>query len=123
MPKQQKVVQPGKRTKMPKDYPVDRYPYMAVKPGQLPSERQYFRSHTEAIKKLRDEVFKLGDQFKNIARIEDGQVLADRSIAANCDAIITALGLLSSSGGSLDMEVDPHTGTRYRVELVRRQAA
>ena len=109
----QKVVQPGKQAKMPKDYPVDRYPYMAVKPGQHPSDRQYFRSHTEAIKKLREEVFALGDQFKTL----------DSRIAANCDAIVTALGRFSSSGGSLDMEVDPHTSTRYRVELVRRRAA
>lgn len=107
-----------------KDYPVDRYPYMAIKPNQHPSQRQYFRNHVEAIKKLREEVWKLADQFKRVAVIEDGKVFADTAIANNCAAIISALGRLSSSGGSLDMEVDPyHPETRYRVELVRRRAA
>ena len=98
---------------MPKDYPVERYPYMVVKPGQLPWERQYFTSHMAAKSKLREEITAIADQFRPL----------DREIVENCDRIASAIGRLSSAGGSLDMELDPYTETRYRVELVRRRSA
>lgn len=105
-----KVVQPGKQEKNPKVYPVDRYPYMAVKPYGKP---QYFQTHTEAVRKLREEVFALADQFGPL----------DSEIVEKCADITLAIGKLPGAGGRVDMLVDPYTQTWYRVELVRRQAA
>jgi hypothetical protein len=105
-----KVVQPGKQTKMPKDYPVDKYPYMAKKPW---GEPEYFQSHKAAVARLREQVFSLQDQFKHLS--ED--------IRQNCTAIVADLGKIPQDGGVVDRLVDPHTGVRYRVELVRRESA
>lgn len=107
-----KIVKPTGNKPVPKDHPVDRYPYMAVKPA--PAEPQYFATFDEAVKKLRSEIFELVEQFKHLTKPE---------LRASIPGIISAIGRIPRDGGKIDMELDPETGIRYRVELVRRRAA
>lgn len=110
----QKVVQPGRQAKMPKDYPVNRYPYMAVKPNDDPLKRPHYRTHTEAIQKLRHEVIEFIEQFKHLSTPE---------MRENAVVVLNDLGKLPRTGGVVERMLDPERNVRYRVELVLRKAA
>jgi hypothetical protein len=88
------------------------YPYMVIKPNDDPLKRPMYRTHKEAIEKLRKEVEELQDQFKYL----------DEDMRQRCTEIIAAIGRLGPDGGSIDMLVSEYSGVRYRVQLVRRQA-
>jgi len=96
-----------KRTPAPKT--PDRFPYMVIKPNDNPNGRAKYRDHKEAVRKLREEVDAMYDQFKN---------LNTPDIRQHCVDIISALGRLPREGGVVDLPLGP---IRYRVELVRRQ--
>ncbi len=105
-----KVTRPTGNKKVPPPKPVDRFPYMAVKPNDDPTKRPMYRDHKEAVKKLREEVFATFEQFRNLNAPE---------IRQDCSNIIEALGRLPRDGGVIDLPLGP---VRYRVELVLRKA-
>jgi hypothetical protein len=88
------------------------FPYMVIKPNDDPLKRPKYRTHKEAIDKLRKEVEELHDQFKHL----------DEDMRQNLTAIISAIGKIGPEGGTIDMLVSEYSGVRYRVQLVRRQA-
>jgi hypothetical protein len=94
----------------PPERPVDKYPYMAI---SRYGEPKYFSSYPAALTALTTDLRNLRDRMGRF----------DSRVKAAVNEAITAVGNLSVDGGAVDVEVDPHTGTRYQMELVRRVRA
>ncbi len=106
-----KVVRPTGNKKAPKPKPAHDFPFMAIVPGVPEHERPVYRSHKEAVDKLRAEVVALHEQFKHLNTPE---------IREDCVKVLDAIGKLPRDGGEIDLPLGP---VRYQVKLVRRLGA
>jgi hypothetical protein len=109
MPNLNKRIKPKK---FGKEKTVHDYPYMVVKPNDDPLNRPMYRTHKEAVDKLRKEVEELHHQFEQL----------DEDMRQRLTGIISKIGKLGPEGGTIDELVSEYSGVRYRVQLVRRQA-
>lgn len=90
-----------------KSYSVDDYPYLFQNRHGDPV---YCRSHKDALDRMRKQLQNLGEQFKNI----------DAQIGLRVADAIKMVGELPLEGGTVDIEIDPLTKTRYRTVLHKR---
>lgn len=94
----------------PEDWPVSAYPYMITKPGA--EHPTYHKDFAEAIRKLLGDVRGFRKQFR---------LLNSEDVLDCCDKAVETVKHLRPTGGSVDVVIDPHTGMRYRAELIRRE--
>lgn len=78
------------------------------------AEPVYCKSHKDAVARIVKDIKSVQDTWKEML-IQDG--------VKACDEALKLVGGLSVDGGKVDAVVDPESGIRYRIELVRRQAA
>ena len=89
---------------------IDEKPWMVVRRH---GEPVYFKTIGEARKRVLTDLEHLLDQFKRLN--------ARDAIEHLIDAIELVNKQFGLSGGRLDVLVDPHTNTWYRVEVVDRR--
>jgi hypothetical protein len=90
------------------EWPVDKYPYVIIKPYADPSYQGSFKT---AISHLKDDIAKLKDRLKDY----------DKDVVKCCDRILEKIEKLSADGGSVDEMAVPYHNVRYRAQLVRRE--
>ncbi len=105
-----KPVRAGKPQKLPEKAPAVRsHPYLTLRPYGEPRYHVSYRAARAVmvaeLDALRTECVRLG---------------ASDSIAA-CNEAIKMIAKLGLDGGKIDALIDPFSGMKYRVELVRRK--
>lgn len=98
-----------------KTYPVEDYQYMVVRPNerQAGMSPRYGRNLDEAKKKVSSDLNSWSKNFERIGAMDSIKAVARAR---------KALEGIPLAGGRLDFELDPVTGTRYKVDIIRREA-
>lgn len=89
--------------------PTHTHPYMVCRKY---GEPQYYKTFTVAKERIIQDLEGLNAEFRKLKAIDATDAIHGLILRAN---------ELPLAGGKIDGVVDPFTGTRYRVELVRRQ--
>jgi len=95
--------------KLAKQHPIDKYPYMILRPHGDPTFHTGFKV---AQNRIREDLDSLLDSWQRL--------MAQDAIAATSE-LLSQVGKLNQDGGKVEGVCDPHTGMRYVAELVRRK--